>query len=107
MRIDSLALQMRPRAPHEAADLGVRLCQTTWRQVYRCYLLVAIPMALLSLSLFEISPWLPALLMWWAKPWLDRSVVFVLARAAFGQPTQEDDVHDQQEQDWPGAHCLQ
>jgi hypothetical protein len=41
---------MRPRAPHEAADLGVRLCQTTSKQVYRCYLLVAIPMALLTLS---------------------------------------------------------
>lgn len=100
MRIDSLALQMRPRAPHEAADLGVRLCQTTWRQVYPCYLLVAIPMALLSLSLFEISPWLPALLMWWAKPWLDRSVVFVLARAAFGQPTTVRDLWNEQREVW-------
>ncbi|HET9864530.1 MAG TPA: hypothetical protein VFP37_13880 [Steroidobacteraceae bacterium] len=100
MRIDSLALQMRPRAPHEAADLGVRLCQTTWRQVYRCYLLVAVPMALLSLSLFEISPWWPALLMWWAKPWLDRSVLFVLARAAFGQPTSVRDLWSEQREVW-------
>jgi hypothetical protein len=100
VRIDSLALQMRPRAPHEAADLGVRLCQASYRQVYRCYLLVAIPMALLSLSLFEISPWLPALAMWWAKPWLDRSVLFVLARAAFGQQTSVRDLWNEQREVW-------
>ena len=78
---------MRPRAPHEAADLGIRLCQFAAGPVYRCYLTVAIPIALLSLSLFEIAVWLPALVMWWAKPWLDRTVLFVLSRAAFGQET--------------------
>lgn len=100
MRIDSLALQMRPRAPHEAADLGVKLCQATRGAVYRCYLLVALPMALLSLSLFEISPWFPALLMWWSKPWLDRSVLFVLARAAFGQQTTVGDLWREQREVW-------
>ena len=55
--------------------------------MYRCYLVVAIPVALLALSLFEIAPWLPIVVMWWPKPWLDRTVLFVLARAAFGQQT--------------------
>ena len=64
MRVDSLALQMRPRAPHEAADLGIRLCQASAREVWRCYLVVALPMALLALSLFEVRPWLPILVMW-------------------------------------------
>jgi hypothetical protein len=91
---------MRPRAPHEAADLGIRLCQTTAGAVYRCYLVVAIPVALLALSLFEISPWLPALMMWWAKPWLDRSVLFVLARAAFGQTTTPGDLWREQGAVW-------
>src|SRR5688572_22349415 len=100
VKIDSLALQMRPRAPHEAADLGVRLCQTTHGAVYRCYLVVAIPMALLSLSLFEVSPWLPSLVMWWSKPWLDRSVLFVLARAAFGQQTTVADLWHEQREVW-------
>ncbi len=100
MKIDSLALQMRPRAPQEAADLGVRLCQTTHGAVYRCYLVVAIPVALLSLALFEISPWLPSLVMWWSKPWLDRSVLFVLARAAFGQQTTVADLWHEQREVW-------
>jgi hypothetical protein len=100
VRIDSLALQMRPRTPHEAADLGVRLCQVNARTVYRCYLLAAIPVALFSLSLFEVNPWLPGLLMWWTKPWLDRTVVFVLARAAFGQATTVRELWDAQREVW-------
>jgi hypothetical protein len=100
VRIDSLALQMRPRTPHEAADLGVRLCQVNAGAVYRCYFMVAIPVALLSLSLFEVNAWLPSLLMWWAKPWLDRTVVFVLARAAFGQATTPRDLWQAQREVW-------
>ena len=100
MRIDSLALRMRPRAPHEAADLGVRLCQTRAREVYRCYLAVAIPMALLALSLYEVASWWPMTLLWWSKPWLDRTVLFVLARAAFGQQTTLGDLWRQQREVW-------
>jgi hypothetical protein len=100
VKIDTLALRMRPRAPHEAGDLGIRLCQTRAREVYRCYLAVAIPMALLSLSLFEVSPWWPMTLLWWSKPWLDRTVLFVLARAAFGQQTTLGDLWRQQREVW-------
>ncbi len=100
MRIDSLALQMRPRAPHEAADLGVRLCQAHAGEVYRCYLVVAIPMALLAMALFEVRPWLPIVVMWFAKPWLDRTVLFVLARAAFGQKTKVADLWREQRTVW-------
>lgn len=100
MRIDSLAVQMRPRAPHEAADLGVRLCQATAREVYTCYLGVAIPFALLAMSLFEIRPWLPGLVLWWGKPWLDRTVLHVLSRAAFGQRTTFGNLWSDQRQVW-------
>jgi hypothetical protein len=100
VRVDSLALLMRPRAPHEAADLGVRLCQAHAGEVYRCFLTVAIPMALLSLALFEISPLWPFVLMWFAKPWLDRTVLFVLARAAFGQKTRVADLWREQRLVW-------
>jgi hypothetical protein len=87
VQIDTLALRMRPRAPMEAADLGVRLCQSAARPVYLCYWAVGLPIVALSLATLEIAGWLPALLIWWAKPWLDRTILFVLSRAAFGQPT--------------------
>ena len=87
MQLDALALRMRPRTPLESADLGVRLTQSTARSVYACYAVVYVPVAALALASFEIAAWLPAILLFWSKPWLDRTILFVLSRAAFGQAT--------------------
>lgn len=87
MRIDTIALELRPRPMFEAADLGARLLQTHGRAVARCWLPVAVPVLVLALSTVEIASWLPSLLIFWAKPWLGRTALFVLGRAAFGQPT--------------------
>jgi hypothetical protein len=87
MQLDALALRMRPRAPLEATDLGARLCQSAARSVYACYAAVYVPVAAVALASFEIAPWLPLLLLFWSKPWLDRTILFVLSRAAFGQRT--------------------
>jgi hypothetical protein len=87
MQVDALALRMRPRAPLEAADLGARLCQDAARSVYVCYAAAYLPIAALALASFEIAAWLPTLILFWAKPWLDRAILFVLSRAAFGQTT--------------------
>jgi hypothetical protein len=84
----------------EAADLGVRLCQSAAGEVYRCYFIAALPVMALSLATYEIATWLPALLIWWAKPWLDRTVLFVLSRAAFGQATTVSDLIRNQRRVW-------
>jgi hypothetical protein len=84
----------------EAADLGVRLCQSAARSVYLCYGLVALPVLALALATFELAGWLPTLAMWCAKPWLDRTILFVLSRAAFGQRTRPVDVWREQRQVW-------
>ena len=84
----------------EAADLGVRLCQSAARSVYRSYGLVALPMVALALGSYEIASWLPPLVLWCAKPWLDRTILFVLSRAAFGQTTTPSDVWKAQRQVW-------
>jgi hypothetical protein len=87
MQLEALALRMRPRAPLEAADLGVRLCQSTVRSVYACYAVAYVPIVVLAFATFEIATWLPSLVLFWSKPWLDRTILFVLSRAAFGQAT--------------------
>jgi hypothetical protein len=84
----------------EAADLGVRLCQGSARSVYRCYGLVALPVASIALASYELASWLPPLVLWCAKPWLDRTILFVLSRAAFGQTTTPTDVWNAQRQVW-------
>ena len=64
MQLDALALRMRPRAPLEAADLGVRLCQDAARSVYACYAVVYRARLPRSRSLRSRSRrWLPTLLL--------------------------------------------
>jgi hypothetical protein len=106
VQVDAFAVRLRPRTPLEAADLGVRLCQSTARSVYPCYGIVALPVIVLALASFEIASWLPALLIWCAKPWLDRTILFVLSRAAFGQRTTVADVWRAQRQVWWGQFLF-
>jgi len=87
MQLDALALRMRPRTPLESADLGARLVQSAARSVYSCYAVVYVPIAALGFAAFEISAWLPSLVLFWSKPWLDRTILYVLSRAAFGLTT--------------------
>lgn len=87
MQIDTLAVRLRPRTPLESADLGVRLCQQSARMVWSCYGVVVLPVVCLTFAASEFASWLPALLFWWLTPWLDRTILFVLSRAAFGQRT--------------------
>jgi hypothetical protein len=100
MQLDALRLRLRPRTPVEASDLGVRLCQSTARSVYVCYAMVALPVAGVALASGEIAAWLPFCVMWCAKPWLDRTILFVLSRAAFGQATSAGDVWRSRRQIW-------
>ncbi len=100
MQIETLAVRLRPRTPMEATDLGVRLCQSASRSVYRCYVVVALPVMALALASADVAPWLPITIVWWAKPWLDRTILFVLSRAAFGQQTTLADLWRSQRTVW-------
>ena len=96
MRVDSFAIRLRPRGNFEAADLGVRLCQNSARSVFPYYLAVLVPITAISLASFGIAAWLPMLVLCWLKPWLDRTILFTLSRAAFGQATRPADLWREQ-----------
>ena len=87
MHVDALAVRLRPRSATEAVDLGVRICQSAMPAAYRCYFAVALPVIVIAIASMEVTGWLAAVIIWWLKPWLDRPVLFVLSRAAFGQDT--------------------
>jgi hypothetical protein len=87
MQIDAIALTLRPRSMWEGCDLGIRLLHFRMRSVYACHLAAAVPTFLLCLATYPLAPWLPAVLIWLAKPWLDHAILFALSRALFGEPT--------------------
>jgi hypothetical protein len=68
--------------------------------VFPCYLTVLVPVTALALASFGIAAWLPILVLWWLKPWLDRTILFTLSRAAFGQATRPADLWREQRQVW-------
>jgi len=100
VQVDAFAVRLRPRAPFEAADLGTRLCQSAARDVYPCLLLAGLPIAMIVTAAAQWSVWLALAMIWWAKPWLDRTILFVLSRAAFGQRTSLLDLWRDQRQVW-------
>jgi hypothetical protein len=87
MQLDAMSVVLRPRSVWEGCDLGVRLLQSSSRSVYRCYLVVAVPLFALFLACTAWGDWVAPLLIWLSKPWLDRTILFVLSRALLGQPT--------------------
>jgi hypothetical protein len=103
MQVDAIAVELRPRPMWEAADLGVRLLQANARSVWLSCGPVFAAVLLLALATAEIAPWLPSLLVFWLKPWLDRSLLFVLSRAVFGQSTRFADLWSAQRTVWWGA----
>jgi hypothetical protein len=92
MQNDAADVVWRPRGTWEGCDLGIRLLQSWLRPVFTCYLTVAIPLFCLFAATGAAVSWLPFLLIWISKPWLDRTILFVLSRALFSRSTSPLDV---------------
>jgi hypothetical protein len=76
------------------------LLQSNFRSAYSCYLMVALPLFALCFATYDMAAWLPVTLIWWSKPWLDRTLLFVLSRALFGAATGPPDVWQAQRDVW-------
>ncbi len=86
MRVEDLAIALRPRQGWEAVDLGFRMAAQWARPVWSTFLAVYLPFAAVLLFAFRETPWAASLLLWWLLPAFDRFVLFVLARRVFGVP---------------------
>lgn len=100
MQVDALAINLRPRSMMEASDLGVRLAQSCARDLWTCFAPVFLVVTLIALSTVDIAPWLPPLIIFCFKPWLDRSLLHVLSRAVFGGRTRLPDLWRDQRSVW-------
>jgi hypothetical protein len=70
--------------------------------VFPSFLLIAVPLFLLFYATVDIAWWLPAFLIWLSKPWLDRTILYSLSRALFGESTKPGDVWAARRAVWGG-----
>ena len=84
----------------EATDLGVRLVQANARSIWATFTPLYLVVVLIALSTVELAGWLPWLILFCLKPWLDRSLLYVLARSVFGTPTRWPDLWRERSSVW-------
>jgi hypothetical protein len=87
MKVDAIQLDLRPRSMFEAADLGVRIVSAHLRSVWASCAPVYALVLLVAASAFAFGIGWAIVAIFWLKPWFDRSILFVLARAVFGEET--------------------
>ena len=76
---------VRPRNAWEAMDLGLRMIQRWWRDVYGAWFMVSLPLFIFFNLLFRDNPGWAMILTWWFKPLYDRVLLLVYSRRVFGQ----------------------
>ncbi|RRN55556.1 DUF4129 domain-containing protein [Pseudoxanthomonas sp. SGNA-20] len=87
MRPEDLQVNLRPRSPWEAMELGSALLRRHAAAVWRPWLLATLAVALAAnaVAWWLGVPWLGIVLAAWLKPALERIPLYVLSRAVFGQ----------------------
>ncbi|HHH39747.1 MAG TPA: hypothetical protein ENK50_09250 [Sedimenticola sp.] len=85
MDLDSLAIDIRPRTPWEAIDLGFAMARHWFLPLWLIWLALALPLLLLVQWLFPDRPGLCAIALWWMKPLYEPPLLFWLSRALFGE----------------------
>ncbi len=98
MRLDAIAVELRPRNAWEATDLGAAMVRRWPGPVYAAWFALAAPLFLLLHLICWNRWWLVPWLLWWLKPLLDRPLLYVLGHVLFGETPDRRQVR----RDWPG-----
>lgn len=103
MKIESLAVELRPRSGWEAMELGAALVRRHAAAIWLPWIIVTgLVFVLLNLAAWAIGHvWLALLAMWWLRPVFDRIPLYVLSRGVFGSvPTVADTLRAQLHWGW-------
>jgi len=83
--LSNLQINLRPRNNWEAFDLGRTLIKGGAWSIYRPWLYLTIPYALLVFGICYKSPFLGFFIFWFFLPVFERVIIYVLSRSVFGE----------------------
>ena len=86
MQLDSVTVELRPRSPWEAAELGFRMVRRDAAAIYRVWFAVTLPMVLLCGLAMWFLPFgfLAPFVYWWLEPLADGPILSIISRRLFG-----------------------
>jgi len=87
VRLTDVTVELRPRDPNEAVDLGQLLWRRSWWRLQRAWLATFLPIALGLGVGFHEHPVVAVLVLWWLAPMFERAPLLVLGRLVFGGTT--------------------
>lgn len=87
MQLDHLVIETRVRSGWSAIDLGITLARRFWLRSVCLYLLLAVPVYLLTRFFSTDWYFLSYVILWWMKPVFERPILFLLSRELFSEST--------------------
>lgn len=85
VNLDNRTIEMRPRRPWEAVDLGILMARRWWIPLMQLWLCVSLPVFFLTSFLPGELLLYQTLVLWWLKPLFERPLLFLLSQNVFGQ----------------------
>ena len=85
MDISKLIISAQHRNAWSAIDLGFLLARENYFQLMLSWMLISLPLVLLSLLLPHDYMFLAILLIWWLKPFWDRGPLYIISKALFDE----------------------
>lgn len=85
MNLDRLAIEIRPRRPWEATDLGLLMARRWWKPLTTLWFCASFPVFVLLCFLPAEWLWTQVIVIWWLKPLLERPLLNLLSQSVFGE----------------------
>lgn len=84
MRLEDITVELRPRQPWEAVDLGCAMVRRDFGPLLLLWSCTVFPVwAVICVLMRSVPEWIP-FVVWWLKPLYDRLPLHFLSRATFG-----------------------
>ncbi len=83
--LSKLAIEIRPRRPWEATDLGVLMARRWWWPLSKLWLIQVLPFFMMLALLPADWLWLQYFIIWWLKPIFERPLLDFLSLSVFGE----------------------